>query len=384
MTRTALLEEGLAALARGWALTPLRGKTPILDAWHERPTPTAAQVRQWVGWGRNLGLRTGPVSGVLVIDHDPRHDDGTPLPVLPVTPTVNTGGGGTHRYYRCPADAPPNSASKIHPALDVKSLGGQVVFVGSIHPDTRRPYLWAPGLGPDEVAMAEVPADLLTRMRELPKPAVQPGPMPVLTDSERVRRARAYLAKVPGGVQGENGSKPCFRAACVLVHGFGLREDEAFALLLAEYSPRCTPPWSEKEIRHKVSSAVKQGSARGFVLEAGRSAPAWAGAALAAPAPERIVLPRRVSGRMLGLLRTGRDARYVRPDGTLDLAKAVFGAAISMLSAGMAPQQVTQAIAVSALRGPCLARGPGGLLWMAERVDTARRALGTERGRRHA
>lgn len=382
-----LLKEALAALARGWALTPLAGKKPILDAWQDRQMPTPAQVREWAAWGHNLGLRTGPVSGVLVIDHDPRHDDGTPLPALPRTVMVNTGGGGTHRYYRCPTDPPPNSNGRVHAAIDVRSVNGQAVFVGSIHPETSCPYLWAPGLDPDRVSLAEVPPGLLARMcteRERRAPAAPPGSPVLLSGDEQVRRARAYLAKVPGGISGEGGSRPCYRAACVLIHGFGLSQDDAFALLVSEYSPRCTPPWSEKELRHKVESAAKEKEAHGFVLEAHRGAPMWASEALAAPMPRRIVLPRRVSERTLELLRTGRDARYLRPDGSLDLAKAVFGAAISMLKAGLAPQAVTQALAASALRAPLLARGPEGMLWMAQRVDAARRAIEGDEGRRRA
>lgn len=215
-------------------------------------------------------------------------------------------------------------------------------------------------------------------------PAVAASLPHLLGSDEQGRRARAYLAKMPGGVCGEHGSIPCFRAACVLIHGFGLSQDDAFALLRAEYSPRCTPPWSEKELRHKVEDAAKQPGVRGFVLEAQRGVPTWATEAVSAPRPARIVLPQRVSKRMLELLRTGRDARYTAPDGTLDLTSAVFGAAISMLNAGMEPRQVTQAIAASALRAPLLARGPGGLLWMAERVDAARRTLEQDGRRRHA
>jgi len=167
-----LLREALAALAvagpspaAGQGAHPRRLAGPA-DA-------HAGQVREWVS-----GSQPGAAHRACVLRAGhrprPRHDDGTPLPELPRTVTVNTGGGGTHRYYRCPGDLPPNSNGKIHRALDVKSLGGQAVFVGSVHPDTRRMYAWAPGLDPDSVPLAEVPAELLARMRaekERPVPA---------------------------------------------------------------------------------------------------------------------------------------------------------------------------------------------------------------------
>lgn len=70
-----------------------------------------------------------------------------------------------------------------------------------------------------------------------------------------IERARRYIMKIPGGVSGSGGSKPTFSAACILVEAFGLDDDEAYALL-AEWSESCcTPPWSEKELRHKIKGA---------------------------------------------------------------------------------------------------------------------------------
>ncbi|HEY1048780.1 MAG TPA: hypothetical protein VGE39_03455, partial [Prosthecobacter sp.] len=69
-------------------------------------------------------------------------------------------------------------------------------------------------------------------------------------------RARAYLACLPVSVQGQGGHNAAFRAACVLVHGFALSEQEALPLLL-EWNTRCLPPWTEAELRHKLRSATQ-------------------------------------------------------------------------------------------------------------------------------
>ncbi|MEQ1906751.1 MAG: phage/plasmid primase, P4 family, partial [Pirellulaceae bacterium] len=68
-------------------------------------------------------------------------------------------------------------------------------------------------------------------------------------------RASKYIAKMDRSVEGSKGSNPMFYAACQLVRGFDLSDDEAFNLLLNEFNPRCEPPWSEKEIRHKIKDA---------------------------------------------------------------------------------------------------------------------------------
>ena len=42
----------------------------------------------------------------------------------------------------------------------------------------------------------------------------------------------------------------------MLVNGFALSDTEAWSILV-EYNARCLPPWSERELRHKLSEARK-------------------------------------------------------------------------------------------------------------------------------
>lgn len=70
-------------------------------------------------------------------------------------------------------------------------------------------------------------------------------------------RASKYLAKMPEAISGSGGHVATFKAALVLVRGFGLGTDDALDLLQNEYNPRCQPSWSEKELRHKVEDAAK-------------------------------------------------------------------------------------------------------------------------------
>jgi len=79
-----------------------------------------------------------------------------------------------------------------------------------------------------------------------------------------VDRARKYVAKMPAAVSGSGGHNQCFAVACALVLGFELNSDDAMSVL-AEYSDRCQPPWSDKELRHKISSAMQQSGPRGYL-----------------------------------------------------------------------------------------------------------------------
>ena len=71
------------------------------------------------------------------------------------------------------------------------------------------------------------------------------------------KRAKAYLATMEPAISGQGGHNATYRAACKLVGQFLLSESEALALLLSDYNPRCQPPWSEEELRHKVHSAMQ-------------------------------------------------------------------------------------------------------------------------------
>lgn len=82
----------------------------------------------------------------------------------------------------------------------------------------------------------------------------------------KIERASRYLAEVDPAISGSSGHNTTFRAACKLVIGFDLSVDEAFNLLMREYNPRCVPPWTERELRHKVNQADKQPGPRGELL----------------------------------------------------------------------------------------------------------------------
>ena len=89
---------------------------------------------------------------------------------------------------------------------------------------------------------------------------------------------RAYLDKLPPAISGDGGHGATFRAACECVR-FGLGDSDAMSLL-NEYNRRCSPPWSEKELAHKLADARRR--AGGQVRTYHQAAPAI-----------RLVLPMR-------------------------------------------------------------------------------------------
>jgi putative DNA primase/helicase len=167
------------ALSMGWALLPLNGKVPPAGYKFGSVPPLAED--EAIAWRGNLGVLTGPASNLAVIDLDPGCGK-TPAD-YPPTLTVKTGRGGWHLYYRC-GEPVPNSAGKLGPHIDTRGCGGYVVAPGSVHPDTNMPYAWEVRRGPGEVALADLPADILAALMPPPAPAPPPPaaePPPPLT-----------------------------------------------------------------------------------------------------------------------------------------------------------------------------------------------------------
>ncbi len=98
-------------------------------------------------------------------------------------------------------------------------------------------------------------------LERFPKP--EPMPAPERADrsdsyDRRLERARRYLEKMPGGIQGSGGSTTTFKAAVAMVRGFGLEPNDALRLLVEVHNPQCAPAWSERELRHKVRQAYQR------------------------------------------------------------------------------------------------------------------------------
>ena len=76
-----------------------------------------------------------------------------------------------------------------------------------------------------------------------------------MNTSNLAPRIQRYLDAIPPAVSGNKGHDQAYVVACALVHGFALSIAEAEPFM-REYSARCAPPWSDREIKHKLESAL--------------------------------------------------------------------------------------------------------------------------------
>lgn len=86
-----------------------------------------------------------------------------------------------------------------------------------------------------------------------------------------IARAKKYLDLMPESISGQNGHDKAYRAACELVRGFSLPDEDAFRLL-QDFNDRCQPPWTEGELWHKIEQARKHADGQpGYLLTGGNS-----------------------------------------------------------------------------------------------------------------
>ncbi|OGI03150.1 MAG: hypothetical protein A2Y25_08315 [Candidatus Melainabacteria bacterium GWF2_37_15] len=114
----------------------------------------------WVN--SNIGIATGKISGIVVLDIDPRDDGDKVLKrfeaqydKLPETVTTLSGGGGLHYYFKYPDfDIPSRNALRL--GFDFKSDGDWIVAPPSMH-ISGKTYEWEKGKGHYDIPLAPLP-----------------------------------------------------------------------------------------------------------------------------------------------------------------------------------------------------------------------------------
>lgn len=120
----------------GFSVIPVgKDKRPLLKSWKEYQTrkPTKVELTSW--WKKwpdaNIGIVTGNISGITVVDID-TYKGGDQKP-FPETFTVQTGNGGLQLYYKYKKGLTVSAdAYKNLPGIDIRNDGGYVVAPPSV------------------------------------------------------------------------------------------------------------------------------------------------------------------------------------------------------------------------------------------------------------
>ncbi len=129
---------------RGWSIIPLRWgtKLPAIRSWTEyqqRPA-TFEQLEQWFDRPElfNVGIVTGRVSGIFVLDCDSPEAIGWATEYMPISDLRVRTAKGLHLYYTYTAERPIRNKVRTRfdgrqLELDIRCDGGYVVGPASLH-----------------------------------------------------------------------------------------------------------------------------------------------------------------------------------------------------------------------------------------------------------
>jgi putative DNA primase/helicase len=204
-------------------------------------------VKQWfAGFSQNnIGIATGAVSGLVVVDIDARHGGEQSLKkleekngILPNTLRWLTGGGGEHILFKHPGKEIRNSAGRLGDGIDVRGDGGYIVAPPARHKSGN--YYQLPNDQRLDAPLAALPTWLLNLMQQ----SGGYGSKQLGTPIKQVVREQ-----VPEGQRNTIITR-------ISGHLFAKRVDPGICLdlMLAFNAKFCAPPLDEKEVAQIVAS----------------------------------------------------------------------------------------------------------------------------------
>ena len=158
---------------------------------------------------------------------------------LPKTPSVETGGGGLHIYFKADKRISKNRTKLRGTSLDIRTKGGAVVAPPSLHSSGNR-YRWI--VSPSDVDLAIAPewlVEFLTESREQLQGTF------VFEDLD--------LESAPGVGEGSRNERLC---RLVGSHLARLGDSPELLRLATEWGRRCDPPMDPRSIEKTVANLV--------------------------------------------------------------------------------------------------------------------------------
>lgn len=209
-----------------------RGKSPIV-AWREYQSrlPTDDELESWFppGSDRNIGIVTGAVSGLTVVDFDSREAitlaEAKGFPRSPLVKTAR----GYHAYCSYTPGQRNFQKRDDLPGIDLRAEGGYAVAPPSIHL-TGIMYQWVDGRSLDDLPLPVVPDWIFTRDESERKPVAD-----VFQGASEGSRNES-LVRVCGSLFGK---------------GYSLDDALQFALT---WNSKNSPPLPESEVQRTCQS----------------------------------------------------------------------------------------------------------------------------------
>ena len=156
MQNSNIKDQALSLREIGWSIIPIGSDKKPLVKWedYQKRIASIKEVEEWFEqWpNANIGVVTGSISKLIVVDVDPRHGGTNELFKDYNTPCSQTGGGGWHYYFT--SDTFITNRAGVTPGIDIRGEGGYVIAPPSHH-SSGGSYQWL--ISPEEATLLEFP-----------------------------------------------------------------------------------------------------------------------------------------------------------------------------------------------------------------------------------
>lgn len=248
------LQAALDYAGRGYSVIPVAGDKKPCVLWtdFQKRCATAEEIRTWwAKWpGAMIGIVTGEVSGVLVIDCDTQEAYESVQKLLPdalLLPIAKTP-RGWHLWFQYPKGSGITVGTNIMPGVDFRGEGGYIIAPPSVNGEGKS-YTWQAGLSLDEVTPAPASVSLFSILAVNIEGCGQRKPQ-VTT---KTTSDHNYFT------EGHRDNDLFHAANCLIKGGCETPFAEYILDILGKYS---VPPFPENEIRTKIDSALKRAESR--------------------------------------------------------------------------------------------------------------------------
>ena len=246
-----LLHAALELSAKSIAVFPCRStgegsKAPLTRNGFRDASTVPDRILHW--WKQNpqaaIGVPTGEVSGVVVLDIDVRSGkDGrktlSELNIsIPATSVVHTPSGGLHYYFANPEEGMRCSAGVLGLGIDTRGDGGYVIVPPSRIEEGE--YQWKNGVSAFDGKLPFPPAALFTKLQSNKHDQAKPVP---------------YGFPIP---MGQRNDYLTHLAGKLLRERITLRAELVSDLLHAMNLYRCRPPLPDREVDSILNSLARK------------------------------------------------------------------------------------------------------------------------------
>lgn len=255
------LKAALEYREKGFSIIPVKGNKKPFIPWIElqERKATPEEINQW--WKKwpsaNIGIVTGRISGIVVIDVDEPQGLEAIQEYIPdslTIPTCKTPRDGQHLYFKAPKETMGNN-SRVIPGCDFRGEGGYIIAPPSMN-GKGQAYEWFDGLSLAEVEPPPLPDQYISFVSK--------------ANHERPQLSTTDHKKIPEGQRDEM----LFHVSNSLIKGkMPIQEVQDLLGLMALHC--CDPPFPLKEIPAKINSALDRAErqqrnisqeVRGFVM----------------------------------------------------------------------------------------------------------------------